>query len=318
MSRFIQSLESRTLFSASFTDDQLHILTDTAAVKGALKSAGSIMMADMKIIAADVKAVTTSANKASNAALLKTMKADVTQVLALLRADSAALLASAGLAKRTAAEGQSLTLNPINPTVRARLAADSAVLQPLVDGAAAKLQLDLDSIELKTDVENIVAANPSSTTLPTDAATAQVNSTNALATFETAAATYQTDVDGLITDLDSIPTVPNLVGTYVGTAKATSGNHVGRIMGLTVQFTSEGDGRRPLRRRRHAGGPCDRDEDHRHLRGHRRRRRLQLLTLGVRPAVPPTATQLSTTTSPRTSAGARGFPAFPDCGYDGS
>jgi hypothetical protein len=53
--------------------------------------------------------------------------------------------------------------------------------------------------------------------------------------------TYQSDVGGLITDLDSIPTVPNLVGTYVGTAKATSGNHVGRIMGLTVQFTSEGD-----------------------------------------------------------------------------
>src|SRR5438067_2329214 len=119
MSRFIQSLESRTLFTASFANDQLQILADAAAIKGALKSAGAVMAADMKLIAADVKAVTTTANKATNAELLTALKADVTQALALLRADQTPLLASAGLARRAAAEGQSLTLNPVNPTVRA-------------------------------------------------------------------------------------------------------------------------------------------------------------------------------------------------------
>ena len=76
-----------------------------------------------------------------------------------------------------------------------------------------------------------------------------VDQFNSMGYGHTTAAQLQADLGALASDVAAAPpgstgstgsTIPNLVGTYSGSAKTTAGNHVGRISTLQVVINSEG------------------------------------------------------------------------------
>jgi hypothetical protein len=241
MSHFIQTLESRTLFAATLAEDQLIILADAVAARASLKVAASTMSADVKAIAADLRPLTTASNRAANAGLLKALKADVAVTLATLRADGKALLAkSTAMARRVAAVGKALQLRPGTPALQARLAADLPALQAAITAAMANIQTHLNAIDLATELNAIVNANPSGTALAAHAQAAESNVSTVIGSFAAAVNEFQTDVGTLITNASSLPTGPYLVGNYTGAATATTGPEAGVKFALTVEFTSQG------------------------------------------------------------------------------
>jgi len=250
MSRFVQSLESRTLFAATptkatFITDELHIFADAATTRADLKAAAAVIAADTKTIAADLKSLSTASNKASNAALLKTLKVDEVKALVTLRVDEAVLLGPAtGLSRRSAAHGIALLLHPTNVHLQALVAADEAALAIVTTAPLAKLKVDTQNVGIGTDLTNIANANPSSTLLATHIQNFGNDGMTAVTNFVTAAMKFTTDVGTLAADLGATPTtgttIPNLVGTFNGSATATAGTHVGRVSTLVVHITTEG------------------------------------------------------------------------------
>lgn len=249
MSRFVQSLESRTLFAATptkatFITDELRIFADAATTRADLKATAAVIAADTKTIAADLKSLSTASNKASNDALLKTLKTDEIKTLVTLRVDEAVLLGpTTGLSRRSAAHGMALLLHPTNVHLQALVAADEAALGTVTAAPLAKLKADSKASAIGTDLMNIAAANPSSTLLATHIQNFQTDGNTAVGNFVAAAMKFTTDVGTLASDLSATPTtaaIPNLVGTYNGSATATAGSHVGRVSTLVVHITTEG------------------------------------------------------------------------------
>jgi hypothetical protein len=242
MSRFLQELESRTLFAADYAADQAQIVADAAAARDALKSASLQIAAGVKVIATDLRAGRTPANQAANAGLLRTLKSHVASARATLRADTMHLLgAGTALSRRVAASAQRLTLDPGNPLILAKLAADVPALQMVIQTRMDQLQTDLQNISLDTDVAAIVAANPANTDLATHADAAQTSGSAAVNAFVGAATTFATDVAGLITDVDQLPKTPNIVGNYNGVGVTTAGEGIGHKVSLAVHITGEAD-----------------------------------------------------------------------------
>lgn len=247
MSRFIQSLESRTLLSATLTKemvlaDQMGVTADVAAARANFKAVASGVGADTRTIAADLKSLATPDNRKANAALLKTLKADAHTGLATLRADNAHLLGmTTGVLHRSSAHALALLAHPTNTVLQAKLAADAAALATAIAAPLAQLQADLQAFSLDTDLTNIADANPTGTQLATDVAGAKTNQAAAIAAFGASAAKVQTDAGTLAADLATAPTgaYANLVGTYNGSTTSTSGNHVGRVSTLVVTIASE-------------------------------------------------------------------------------
>src|SRR5881275_2156591 len=56
MSRFLQALESRTLFAVDFVAAQAQVVADAVAARAALKSASAGIAAGIKMISADLRA----------------------------------------------------------------------------------------------------------------------------------------------------------------------------------------------------------------------------------------------------------------------
>ena len=99
MCRFIQSLESRRLLSATpvskatLLADEAHIVADAVAAKADFKTLVAAVTADTKTIQSDLKGLSKS-----NATLLKTLKADEVKVFTLVTRDLNALIGSPGAA----------------------------------------------------------------------------------------------------------------------------------------------------------------------------------------------------------------------------
>jgi hypothetical protein len=250
MSRFIQSLESRTLLSAASVTEAA-LLTDVknvqaAAVtaRGDLKSAASSIGADTKLIATDLKSSTTSANRATNAGLLRTLRVDESKTFATLRAHEAALFSvGTGLSRRAAADGKALLLHPTNARIQARVTADTTALTTEPAALLAKVQADTQNVGIGTDLTNLANANPTNTALATEIQTAQNDGKVAVQTAVTAAGAFDMNVvilDGAVASTSTGSTIPNLVGTFSGTATQTAGSHVGRVSTLMFNITSEG------------------------------------------------------------------------------
>lgn len=248
MSRFVQSLEPRTLFAATptkatFIADEVQIFADAATTRADLKATAAIVAADTKTIAADLKSISTASNKASNAALLKQLKTDEVKTLVTLRVDEAILLGPAsGLSRRSAAHGIELLSHPTNVHLQALVSADEAALGTVTTAPLAKLKADSNASAIGTDLMNIANANPSSTLLATHVQNFESDGNTATGNFVAAAMKFTTDVATLASDLGATPTtgaIPNIVGTYSGSATSTAGNHVGRVSTLSVQIASE-------------------------------------------------------------------------------
>ncbi|MDB5292722.1 MAG: hypothetical protein JWL69_3963 [Phycisphaerales bacterium] len=244
MSRFAQSLESRTFLSATpvtkptlLTDLGL-VVVDAIEAKADLKTLAAIAKADAKIIQTDLKNL-----PKSNAPLLKTFKADVSKLLTLLTKDVNALLVpGAVLGKRSTGDGVSL-LKKATAKLQAKLAAEDATLGIVTVAPLNKFQADSQSAGVSADLQALVMANPSSNSLAADAAKFLTDVPGQGSILNDAAIKFQTDIGGLATDLGSAASAssifPTVTGTYSGTAKETVGNHVGRVAAMSIDFTSE-------------------------------------------------------------------------------
>jgi hypothetical protein len=249
MCRFIQSLESRRLLSATpvskatLLADEAHIVADAVAAKADFKTLVAAVTADTKTIQSDLKGLSKS-----NATLLKTLKADEVKVFTLVTRDLNALIGSPGaLAKRSTADGVAL-LTKSTKAIQAKVTADIASLGTVATAPLAKLQADDQNTGLGPALQAITDANASDATLAADI-TRQRDDTESKGTiFNTAVVQFQTDLGALAADLASTPpgengggsTLPNLVGTFNGSGTQTAGNHVGRVTGLKVNIASEG------------------------------------------------------------------------------
>lgn len=235
MSQFIQSLESRTLLSAS-TTEATALLADVKQVK----ASSVVVRADMKVaaadassglhkITADLKSSTTSANRATNAGLVKALKAAGASDLAMLKGDETALLAvGSSLSARSAADAKALLLHPTNTTLQAKVAADLSALSTQPAAKLATFEADTQANPLETPLNNLIAANQSNTALITDAggfgasgtlATAFANLSTAVTNFIDTLTTLSTAVTTTTTGT----TIPSMVGTFTG--QVTEGSH---------------------------------------------------------------------------------------------
>ena len=254
MSQFIESLESRTLLSASSTEaatllaDVKQVKATSVTVRADMKLAAAAATASLRQITADLKSSTTSANRATNAALLKAVKvADATD-LAKLKADQTALLAvGASLSAKSAADAKALLLHPTNTALQAKVTADLSALSTEPAAKLATFHDDTQSNPIQTPLDNLIAANQSNTALVTDAgdfggsgtlATAFANLTTAVADFIDTLSSLSTDVTTTTTGT----TLPNMVGTFTG--QVTDGTHnQGLPSNWTLNITTEaGDG----------------------------------------------------------------------------
>ena len=250
MSQFIESLESRTLLSASSTEaatllaDVKQVKATSVTVRADMKLAAGAATADLRQITADLKSSTTSANRATNASWLKTVKTADASDLAKLKADQTALLAvGSSLSAHSAADAKALLLHPTSTVLQAKVAADVSALSTQPAAKLAIFQADTLSDPLQTPLNNLIAANQSNTALITDAgafagsgalATAFSNLTTAVADFINTLASLSTDVTATSTGT----TLPNMVGTFTG--QVTEGSHnQGLPSNWTLAITTE-------------------------------------------------------------------------------
>lgn len=250
MSRFIQSLESRTLFSASteaavLLADVKQVKANAVTVRADMKLSASAATVGLHKIMADLKSSTTSANRASNASLVKALKTAGGADLTVLKADETALLAvGSSLSARSAADAKALLLHPTSTTLQAKVTADLSALSTQPAAKLAIFATDTQSNPLQTPLDNLVAANPSNTALATDAggfgadgalAAAFANLTTAVTNFINTLTALSSDV----TITTSGSTLPNMVGTFTGQVSDGSHNQ-GLPSNWTLTITTEG------------------------------------------------------------------------------
>ena len=176
MSPLIQSLESRTLFSGTSAEalvliaDVKQVTASAATVRADLRTAVSAASTGVNKVAADLKSSTTSANRATNAGLLRTLRAGELRTFATVRADQTSLIAvSTSLSARAAADARALLLHPTSATIQARVAADITALNTEPAARLATFQTATQNNAIGAALTNLVNANPSNTTLATDA-----------------------------------------------------------------------------------------------------------------------------------------------------
>ena len=241
MSRFVQVLETRTLFAAGmFSDEQAQVVADAAAARAALTAAAKTVAADLRTLAADLRPLTTAENRATNAALLKALKADVAAGVKTLRLDAQNLLTkSTALARRVAATGNALAQRPGTPRLMERLAADLPALVSTTQASMTQLSADIAATDIEPELTALTAANPTAAVLAAHALTTLVNAGAALTVFGDAAVTFATRVAALATAVDALPDTPSLVGTWAGGADETSGPEAGLHITLLAKFTDQ-------------------------------------------------------------------------------
>lgn len=250
MSRFAQSLESRTLFSATSTEaavligDVAQVRVSAVTVRTDLRSAVSAATSGVNKVAADLKTSTTSSNRATNVGLLRTLRIGELSTFATLRADQTGLLVvSTALSARAAADARALLLHPTNTAIQARVSADITALGTEPAARLATFQADATSDLIGTALSNLVNANSSNTALAGDATVFQNGGAAAVAigNVVTAAGTFTVTISTLSTDVTTTTgsTIPNLVGTFTG--QVTDGSHnEGLPSNWTLVITSEG------------------------------------------------------------------------------
>lgn len=250
MSRLVEFLESRTLFSATqaatLLADVTQVKADAATERADLRAAVSAATTDTNTIAADLKSSTTAGNRATNASLLRTLRSDEVKTFATLRTGETALLVvGAALSVRAAADAKALLLHPTNSKIQARVAADMTALATEPAARLATLQAEAQNGVLGADLANLVNANPTNTALAAGASAFSDGGTAAAAigNVVTAAGTFTAATGALDADVNSTTsglTIPNLIGTYVGSSSVDGTHNEGLPSTLVLDFTSEG------------------------------------------------------------------------------
>lgn len=221
MPRQIEVLESRVLFTAT--------AASLGAELGAINTTGATVKADLKALATGAKAdllLLTKDLKGSpktNAALIKKAQTDETKFISLLGLDTNALLKASTVSKATVADGNGVVKAPTNAVLATKIGIDVSVLASVTTKPLAKLTTDSSTATVDADLTAVATANPTLSTVVTQATTARKHFDSLVATVLKDAGIYANKVAALRTDLATlqpVPTIsPSLVGDYQGTFK---------------------------------------------------------------------------------------------------
>ena len=204
MSPFVQTLESRTLLSASgatIVTDEGRLLGDARSIRADVHHFGSVLKNDSRLIQTDLRGLP---GTPANRTLVSTLRADVQKGVAKLQKDVAAVVrVGSADARRAIADGLAVFLNPTNARALARLAGDITRLTTEVATPVATVLADAASFQstVNHDLTAVAAANPTNTALQSHVQTATGDTSLALTTAQNDLQTVQTDVGTLLHDL---------------------------------------------------------------------------------------------------------------------
>jgi hypothetical protein len=200
----IQSLESRMLMSATaaqLTADDALIKTDAAVIRADEKAVMTSVATITKTVATDLKSSTTRDNRVTNAQLLTKVRVDEVRLFAAYQVNMIKLINPAtALARRATADGI-LLMKRSTPARIALINKEAAELETITTAPLAKLLSDDHNTVLGTDLNSLLAANPTTTQLASDATSQKAVVDTNVAVFDTAAQKFSTDVGALGTDL---------------------------------------------------------------------------------------------------------------------
>ena len=236
MSRFVQALESRTLLTAtnsSLAAELTTVNTNAAAVKADLATLTATAKADMKAIAADLKGTAKT-----NVPLLKKLQSDENKWLTKIKNNTNALLRAASLSAKGVADGDAFLAAPTKLSLQSKIVGDVDALNVATTAPLAALTADIPGAAVSGDLIALTTANPTNTSLTTDASKIRsdllnttvgpfppsqvvLSTTSGLLIAD--AGKLSTAVGALTTDLATLEpaptTTPSLVGDYKGTLK---------------------------------------------------------------------------------------------------
>jgi len=248
MNQFIQSLESRTLFSVNLLADQATILAASAAVKTDTADLSTQNKTDLAKITADLKSLPKTTAK-SNAALLSTVKTDVSSLTSQTNVAQKSLVTSSSAdAKKSVIAGDKL--QTAFTTANAVAVTNDLTTLGILVAPQGPLNLDLGNLNtalttpLITDLGAIGTANPTATQLASDIAALNAAYAASSAQLTAAATQYQASITTLDDDLGVVETaIPSIVFTYQGTATDTEQGtkDFGKNDKITLDVVTEDD-----------------------------------------------------------------------------
>ncbi len=204
MKRMIEALESRTLLSgttsATLAGDNSLIISDAAAVKGAMNELFAVDLANDKTIATDLA----SGHAAGTSGIVASIKAAQTKAKAAFMKDINGLVnPGLALAKRSGTAGNSLLLRSTKPKI-AMVAIDASALGKVAIKPLAKIQAQLANTKIFTDLEALRTLNSGNTTVSAAITVAEQGEDAQAANVTAAAMKFQTDLNTLSTHLVNI------------------------------------------------------------------------------------------------------------------
>jgi len=204
--RFVQTLESRTLLSVTpntLVADELALAADVKTLHADLKAYGPTYKADVKALAADLRALPKSP---ANVLLLNKLRTDQNKCTAMLLGDFAHFM---GVAKpavhKLTVDAFRVFLHPTDTTAQAKLAADISAFQTVSAAPIAQFATDLTTCGqmLSADADALVAANPTAAQLSNDLDKTKADASAAATTIQADVSKGQTDLTKLLTDLSA-------------------------------------------------------------------------------------------------------------------
>lgn len=236
MSRFIQSLESRRLLTAttsSLAAELTTVNTNASAVKADLTTLQSTAKADMKAIATDLKG-----SAKTNVPLLRKLQGDENRWLTKIKNNTNVLLHAAPLSAKGVADGDAFLAAPTNLSLQSKIVGDVNALNVATNAPLSALTADIPSTAVSADLTALTTANPTNTSLATDASKitsdllktengpfppSQAIAVTTSGQLVNDGGKLSTAVGALTTDLATLEpaptTTPSLVGDYKGTLK---------------------------------------------------------------------------------------------------
>lgn len=204
MGSIIESLESRTLFSgissATLAGDNSLIISDAAAVKGALSALIAVDLANDQTIVTALKGVHT----AGTSGVVRTIKADQIKAKNALTADINSLTKTGlALAKKSVAAGNSLLARSTKPKI-GKVAVDASLLGKVTAKPLAKIAAVLGSTKIFNDLEALRTLNSGNASISAAITVREQGNTEQSANVTAAGLKFQTDIDTLATDLVNI------------------------------------------------------------------------------------------------------------------
>lgn len=205
MSRMIQTLESRVLFSsvATLLGDGAQLVTDLQSAKGDVVQNEKTLAADVRTVTTDVRTIPASAGKRT---LVGAIQKDESIWVGTIRKDIQSLVKVATANKTTTvAAAIRVFHHPTNLTYIAELAADVAKIGSALDAPIAQLQSDATAgkTALLSDLNNLATAYPSDSALQTSVQKITSDSQSAITQLTTDGQTIETDLQNLGINLGS-------------------------------------------------------------------------------------------------------------------